>query len=150
MRVLLQRVSKASVKIEEQIYAEINYGLLIFVGIEEADTISDIEWLTGKICNIRIFDDKEGIMNLSIKETNGEILAISQFTLHARVKKGNRPSYIDAAKPDISIPLYNEFLKSLSTEMGKEVKTGKFGAEMQISLINDGPVTINIDSKSRK
>ena len=150
MRIVLQRVKKASVKIDGKIISKIANGLLIFVGIEEADDMEDIEWLTGKISNMRIFDDQNGIMNLSVKEINGDILAISQFTLHARVKKGNRPSYVDAAKPEISIPLYKKFVNHLSAGLGKDIKNGEFGAEMHVSLINDGPVTINLDSKYRK
>ena len=149
MRVVIQRVKSASVRIDGKVFSEILEGLLVFVGIEEADNPEDIEWLSGKIAGLRIFDDANGLMNLSIKDIKGDILAISQFTLHARVKKGNRPSYVDAAKPEISIPLYNKFVEKLSVELGREIRTGEFGAEMQISLINDGPVTINIDSKNR-
>lgn len=123
--------------------------MMILVGIQADDTTEDIEWLTGKICNLRIFDDEKGVMNCSIKEINGEILAVSQFTLMARTKKGNRPSYIDAAKPDISIPLYEKFVGYLSEAMGRKVKVGVFGADMKIALINNGPVTIIIDSKNR-
>ncbi|MFC2120864.1 D-aminoacyl-tRNA deacylase [Bacteroidota bacterium] len=150
MKVVLQRVKNASVEIEGIITSGIKMGILIFVGIEEADGKEDIDWLCSKIANLRIFDDDNGVMNMSVKEVDGDILAISQFTLHARVKKGNRPSYVDSAKPEISIPLYNAFVKQLENELGKKVNTGKFGAEMQISLINDGPVTINIDSKNRR
>lgn len=149
MRVVIQRVKSASVRIDGKVFSEILEGLLVFVGIEEADNPEDIEWLSRKIAGLRIFDDANGLMNLSIKDIKGDILAISQFTLHARVKKGNRPSYVDAAKPEISIPLYNKFVEKLSVELGREIRTGEFGAEMQISLINDGPVTINIDSKNR-
>lgn len=124
--------------------------MMVLVGIEEEDNNEDIDYLVKKICNMRIFDDEKGVMNLSIKDVNGDILAISQFTLHARTKKGNRPSYIGAAKPDISIPLYEKFVSELSKELGKEVKTGKFGADMQVELINDGPVTIIMDSKAKK
>lgn len=149
MKVVIQRVASASVEIEKKIHSEIAGGMLVFVGIEEADNLEDIEWLSGKITNLRIFDDENGVMNLSVKDINGELLVISQFTLHARVKKGNRPSYVDAAKPEISIPLYNKFVNQLGTDSGLKIKTGIFGAEMRISLINDGPVTINIDSKNR-
>ncbi len=150
MRVVIQRTTEASVSIEEKVKSEIKKGMLILLGIENEDNTEDIEWLTKKICNLRIFDDKEGVMNLSIKDIEGEILVISQFTLHARTKKGNRPSYINAAKPDISIPLYKEFVSSLEKELNKEVKTGEFGANMQVKLVNDGPVTILIDSKNRQ
>ncbi len=150
MRVLIQRVSQASVTIREDLKSTIGFGLLIFVGIENEDGMEDIEWLVGKICRLRIFDDKEGIMNLSVLEINGEILVISQFTLHASVKKGNRPSYIRSAHPEIAIPLYETFLKSLSEVSGKKIYSGEFGADMKINLINDGPVTIFIDSKIRE
>lgn len=150
MRVVIQRTTEASVSIENKIKSEIKNGMLILVGIENEDTTEDIEWLTKKIGNLRIFDDSEGVMNLSLKDINGEALVISQFTLHARTKKGNRPSYINAAKPDISIPIYQEFVNSLEKELDKEVKTGEFGANMQVKLINDGPVTILIDSKNKK
>lgn len=150
MRVVLQRTKEASVSINNKIKSEIKSGLLILVGIENEDNSEDIEWLTKKICNLRIFDDSEGVMNLSINDIDGEFLVISQFTLHAKTKKGNRPSYIYAAKPDISIPLYKEFVASLEKEINKEVKTGEFGAHMEVKLINDGPVTIIIDSKNRQ
>lgn len=149
MKVVIQRVSEASVTIDDKVYADIKKGMMILVGIQADDTEEDIEWLTGKICNLRIFDDEKGVMNCSVKEINGEILAVSQFTLMARTKKGNRPSYIDAAKPDISIPLYEKFVESLSEAMEQDVKTGIFGADMKIRLINNGPVTIIIDSKNR-
>lgn len=150
MRVLIQRVNKASVTIDEKVYSEVGEGLLVLVGIENEDTIDDIQWLTGKIVNLRIFDDENGVMNRSILEADGEILVVSQFTLHASTKKGNRPSYIKAAKPDISIPLYEEFIDELSILLNKPVKTGIFGADMKVMLINDGPVTIWIDSKKRE
>ena len=150
MRVVIQRTTEASVSIEEKVKSEIKKGMLILLGIENEDNTEDIEWLTKKICNLRIFDDKEGVMNLSIKDIEGEILVISQFTLHARTKKGNRPSYINAAKPDISIPLYKNFVSSLEKELNRRVKTGEFGANMQVKLVNDGPVTILIDSKNRQ
>lgn len=149
MKIVIQRVLQASVSIEEQLHSSIGKGMMILVGIQADDTDEDIEWLTGKIGNLRIFDDENGVMNRSIKESNGDILAVSQFTLMARVKKGNRPSYIDAARPEISIPLYEKFAQTLSREIGKEIKTGVFGADMQVSLINDGPVTILMDSKNR-
>ena len=150
MRILIQRVSQSSVTIEGKIKSSIGNGLLLFVGIEEADDAEDIEWLVGKICLLRIFDDANGIMNLSIQEVNGEILVISQFTLHAMVKKGNRPSYIRAARPESAIPLYESFLKTIKETSGLNVLSGEFGADMKINLINDGPVTIYIDSKIRE
>lgn len=150
MRVVIQRVNRASVEVENQIVGEIKKGLLILVGIEIADGQEDIDWLCKKICGLRIFDDEAGVMNKSLIEVKGDILAISQFTLHARTKKGNRPSYINAAKPDISIPLYESFLVALEKESGKKPQIGKFGAEMQVALVNDGPVTITIDSKNKE
>ncbi len=150
MKAVIQRVSEASVKIEDSVKRQINTGLLIFLGIEETDTAEDIEWLCGKICRLRIFNDENDVMNLSIQEIKGEILLISQFTLHASTKKGNRPSYIKAARPETAIPLYEAFVKQLEKEFGKPVKTGEFGADMKVSLINDGPVTIIIDSKNRE
>ena len=149
MKVVIQRVLETSVTIDGHLHAAIGKGMMILVGIQADDTEEDIEWLSGKICNLRIFDDENGVMNRSIKETGGEILAVSQFTLMARVKKGNRPSYIDAAKPEISIPLYEKFIKALNKETGKEIKTGVFGADMKVGLTNDGPVTILIDSKNK-
>ncbi|MEA3316538.1 MAG: D-aminoacyl-tRNA deacylase [Bacteroidota bacterium] len=149
MRAVIQRVQKASVEIDKKLKSEIKSGLLIFIGIEDSDIDEDINWLCKKISQIRIFDDQEGVMNLSVKDIDGEILAISQFTLHAKTKKGNRPSYIKAAKPDISIPLYKKFIATLSVNIGKDVKTGEFGADMKVSLINDGPVTIIIDTKDK-
>lgn len=149
MKIVIQRVLQASVTIEGQLHSLIQEGMMILVGIQADDTDEDIEWLTSKICSLRIFDDENGVMNRSIKETGGEILAVSQFTLMARVKKGNRPSYIDAARSEISIPLYEKFVQSLSKEMQKEIKTGIFGADMKVELINNGPVTIIIDSKNR-
>lgn len=136
-------------EVENQVVGEIGRGLMILVGIENADRKEDIDWLSKKICNLRIFDDEEGVMNKSLIEINGDILAISQFTLHARTKKGNRPSYINAAKSEIAIPLYEQFLLALKKESGKLPQTGKFGAEMQVALVNDGPVTIVIDSKNK-
>ena len=150
MRIVIQRVKKASVEIENQIYSSINNGLLIFVGFEGSDQKEDIEWLSAKIINLRIFNDDNNIMNLPINEINGEILVVSQFTLHAKTKKGNRPSYINAAKPDIAIPLYNYFIHQLELLLNKKVATGIFGADMQVALVNDGPVTILVDSKQRE
>jgi len=150
MRAVIQRVNRASVSINNKIKSEIGPGLLVLAGIEEADNDSDIEWLCSKIVQLRIFNDNSGVMNLSVQDTGGSILAISQFTLHARTKKGNRPSYIKAAPPEIAIPLYNDFVKRLTTLLGKEIGTGEFGAMMQIELINDGPVTIIIDTKEKE
>lgn len=150
MRVVIQRVKKASVEIESDIYSSINKGLLVLLGIEHSDTYEDIDWLCGKISRLRLFDDEKGVMNLSVCDIAGEVLLVSQFTLHAKTKKGNRPSYIDAAPPEIAIPLYNLFIEKLSNELKSEVKTGKFGAMMKVQLINDGPVTIIIDSKNRE
>jgi len=149
MRVVLQRVLQASVSINDEIKNKINKGILIFLSIENADNQEDIKWLSNKIVNIRIFDDKKGVMNLSVKEINGEILLISQFTLHADTKKGNRPSYNKAAKPETAIPVYEKFIKQLEIDFEKQVQTGKFGAKMKIELINDGPVTIIIDTKNK-
>lgn len=149
MKVVIQRVTKASVTINSRLYSVIGEGMLILVGIPADDTEEDIEWLCSKICNLRIFDDENGVMNKSILECGGEILTVSQFTLMGRTKKGNRPSYIDAASPDISLPLYEKFVRSLEKNIGKEIKTGEFGADMQVELINNGPVTIIIDSKNR-
>jgi D-tyrosyl-tRNA(Tyr) deacylase len=150
MRAVIQRVTKASVTIEGRIKSEIGAGLLVLVGIEEADNETDVEWLTNKIVQLRIFDDSNGIMNLSVQETAGSILAISQFTLHAKTKKGNRPSYIKAARPQTAIPLYELFVSRLSSLTGRETGTGEFGAMMQVELINDGPVTILIDTKEKE
>jgi len=150
MRALIQRVKQASVEIEENIIASIGQGLLVLVGVEEADNEDDIIWLSNKICGLRIFDDENSVMNLSVKDIDAEIIAVSQFTLHARVKKGFRPSYIDAAHPDIAIPLYEQFVRQIEAVLGKKVGTGEFGTEMQVALINDGPVTIFIDTKDRK
>ena len=150
MRAIIQKVEKASVSINDKVKSKINSGILIFIGIEEEDALDDIDWLSKKIAQLRIFDDENGIMNLSIQDVNGEALVISQFTLHAKVKKGNRPSYIKAAKPDIAIPLYNQFVGALNQLISKEIQTGEFGAYMQISLVNDGPVTIFIDTKNKE
>ena len=150
MRVVIQRVSSSSVSIDNKINGSIKKGLMILVGIEDADTIDDINWLSGKIVNLRIFNDTNGVMNCSVKEINGDILLVSQFTLHASTKKGNRPSYINASKPPIAIPLYEQLITSLQNELGKPIATGIFGADMQVSLVNDGPVTIVIDSKKKE
>ena len=150
MKVVIQRVTRASVTIGQQLFSSIGKGILVLVGIQSDDTDEDINWLASKIVNLRIFDDENGIMNKSILDSEGEILAVSQFTLMARTKKGNRPSYIDAAPPAISIPLYEKFIGTLSQEVHKEVQTGQFGADMKVELINDGPVTIIIDSKNRQ
>ncbi len=150
MKVVIQRVSEASVTIDEKIAANIQKGLLVLVGIEDADTAEDSSWLTSKIANLRIFGDENDVMNLSIKDIQGEMIVVSQFTLHALTKKGNRPSYIKASKPEIAIPLYENFVKQMETELGKKVQTGEFGADMKVSLINDGPVTIIIDSKNKE
>ena len=150
MRIIIQRVQKASVTIAEQVYSSIGQGMMILVGIEDADGDEDIAFLTKKVVNMRIFDDADGVMNRSVLDVDGEILVVSQFTLHASTKKGNRPSYIKAAKPDISIPLYEKFCTELSLALGKPVKTGVFGADMQCALINDGPVTIFMDSKNKE
>ncbi len=150
MRTVIQRVSKASVTISNSIKDEIGPGLLVLVGIESTDNESDIEWLSNKIVNLRIFNDTSGTMNLSVLDSGGDIMVISQFTLHARTKKGNRPSYIKAAPPDIAIPLYEKFIQKLSDLLGKMVASGKFGAMMQISLVNEGPVTIFIDTRERE
>ncbi len=150
MRAVIQRVSKASVTIDGKIHAQIGNGLLVLLGIEDADNNDDIEWLSGKIVNLRIFDDSDGVMNESVKDKDGEILLISQFTLHAATKKGNRPSYIRASKPDIAVPLYEKMIQQLVTDLGKEIGTGIFGADMKVELLNDGPVTIVIDTKQRE
>src|ERR1700761_3691764 len=150
MRVVIQRVSHASVSIEGHLKSSIKEGLLVLVGIEDADDAEDAAWLSGKIINLRIFNDNAGVMNLSIKDTAGDILLISQFTLYAATKKGNRPSYIRASKPDIAIPLYEQFISRLTAELGKPIGTGEFGADMKVELLNDGPVTILIDSKAKE
>lgn len=150
MRLCIQRVSEASVRVDGEIVGEIGKGLLILVGIEADDDQADIDWLVQKITNLRIFNDSEGKMNYSIKDVNGDFLVVSQFTLHASVKKGNRPSYIRAARPEQAIPLYERFVQSLQLCSGRNVATGKFGADMKVQLINDGPVTIWIDSKNKE
>jgi len=149
MIAVIQRVSEASVRIGTEIKAQIQSGLLVLVGIEEADGSEDVEWLAGKIVNLRIFNDELGVMNVSVKDCGGEIILVSQFTLQASTKKGNRPSYIKAAKPEIAIPIYEKFISAVATQLGKPVQTGEFGADMKVSLINDGPVTILIDTKNR-
>ena len=150
MRIVIQRTTHASVTIGGQLKSAIGPGMLILVGIEDADGPEDIDWLCRKIVNLRIFDDDEGVMNRSVLETGGDILVVSQFTLHASTKKGNRPSYIRAARPEISIPLYEQFCEALSQALGKSVETGQFGADMQVELLNDGPVTICMDTKNKE
>lgn len=150
MRAVLQRVTSASVTIENKIIAEIHSGLLILIGIEEDDSIQDIDWLTTKIANLRIFADDQDVMNLSLKDIHGDAIVVSQFTLHAATKKGNRPSYIKAAKPDVALPMYEKFVINLEQELGKKVPTGQFGADMKVALVNDGPVTIIIDTKNKE
>ncbi len=150
MRAVIQRVSEASVTIEGTKTAEIAQGLLILLGIEEADTTEDIEWLSGKIARLRIFNDENGVMNKSVVEADGGIIVVSQFTLHASIKKGNRPSYIYAAKPEIAIPFYEKFKKQLQIDAGRKIQSGEFGAMMDVALVNDGPVTIIIDTKNKE
>ncbi|WP_035653397.1 MULTISPECIES: D-aminoacyl-tRNA deacylase [unclassified Flavobacterium] len=150
MKIVLQRVSEASVTVDSKIVADIKKGLLILVGIEDADTQEDIDWLAGKIIKMRIFGDENDVMNCSVQDIDGDIIVVSQFTLHASTKKGNRPSYIKAAKPDFAIPMYETFVKTLEKEFSKKIQTGIFGADMKVSLLNDGPVTIVMDSKNRE
>ena len=150
MRTVVQRVRHASVTIDEQCVASIGQGMLLLVGFEDADEPNDLEWMAQKVANLRIFDDADGVMNRSVKDVDGELLVVSQFTLYASVKKGNRPSYIRASKPDVAIPLYESFCETMSLQVGREVKTGIFGADMQVSLLNDGPVTIVIDTKHKE
>lgn len=150
MKAVIQRVSSASVEIDKISVAKINVGLIVLVGIEDADDQEDINWLSTKIANLRIFADENDIMNLSVKEINGDVIVVSQFTLHAQTKKGNRPSYIKASKPKIAIPLYESFVKQMELELDKKVQTGQFGADMKVSLVNDGPVTIIIDTKNKE
>ena len=150
MRVVIQRVLEASVVVDEKVVGAINNGLLVLLGIEDADTEDDIHWLSNKIVGLRLFDDPDGVMNLSVKDIGGDILLVSQFTLMASTKKGNRPSYIKASKPPIAVPLYEQMIVTLSTELGKAVQTGIFGADMKVNLINNGPVTITIDSKNKE
>jgi D-tyrosyl-tRNA(Tyr) deacylase len=150
MKAVIQRVSKASVTIEGKIHSQISNGLLVLLGVEDADTNEDIEWLSGKIVNLRIVNDDNGVMNVSVKDINGDILVVSQFTLHASTKKGNRPSYIKASKPEFAIPMYEKFVKQIETDLGKNIYTGIFGADMKVELYNDGPVTIVIDTKNKE
>ena len=150
MKAVIQRVSKATVKVNDQFTAQIGEGLLVLLGIEDADADKDIEWLSNKIINLRIFNDADGVMNESVLEKKGEIILVSQFTLHASTKKGNRPSYIKASKPDVAIPLYEKMLKQLSVDLGKPIGAGIFGADMKVELLNDGPVTIVIDTKNKE
>ena len=150
MKAVIQRVSQSSVTINNEIVAQIQQGLLVLVGIEDTDNQEDINWLTSKIANLRIFEDENEVMNLSLKDINGEMIVVSQFTLHAATKKGNRPSYIKASKPEIAIPLYESFVQQMEKELGKKVQTGQFGADMKVSLVNDGPVTIIIDTKNKE
>jgi len=150
MRAVIQRVVKASVTIDGSVYSSIQQGLLVLLGIEDADNVSDIEWLSGKIVNLRIFNDDDGVMNRSLLDVGGDMLLVSQFTLHASTKKGNRPSYIRASKPTVAIPLYENMITCLQRDLRKEIKTGVFGADMKVELLNDGPVTIYIDSKNRE
>jgi len=150
MIAVIQRVSSASVSIEGKVKSSIGKGLLVLVGIEDADTQEDIDWLANKIVNLRIFNDSEGVMNISVKDEAGDIIAVSQFTLHASTKKGNRPSYSKASKPEVAIPLYEKFVKALEVNLEKPIQTGEFGADMKVSLLNDGPVTIVIDTKDKK
>ena len=150
MRTVIQRVTNASVTVEAKVVSEIQKGLLVFVGIEEADSQEDLDWLVAKITQLRIFNDENEVMNLSVQDIDGDVLVVSQFTLHAATKKGNRPSYIKAAKPDFAIPMYERFVKALESKLGKKVPTGIFGADMKVLLLNDGPVTIQIDSKNKE
>lgn len=150
MKAVLQRVSQASVTIQDEVVAQIESGLLVLIGIEDTDNHEDLEWLSAKIVNLRIFADENDVMNLSLKDINGDMIVVSQFTLHALTKKGNRPSYIKAARPKIAIPIYESFVQQIEIDFGKKVQTGKFGADMKVSLINDGPVTIIIDTKNKE
>lgn len=150
MKAVIQRVSKASVKVDGEFTAQIGEGLLVLLGIEDKDSVEDIEWLSAKIVHLRIFNDAEGVMNDSVLDKNGEIILVSQFTLHASTKKGNRPSYIKASKPDVAVLLYEKMIQQLTIDLGKPIGTGIFGADMKVELLNDGPVTIIIDSKNRE
>jgi D-aminoacyl-tRNA deacylase len=150
MRAVIQRVSKASVTINGKIHSQIGKGLLVLAGIEDADKTEDIQWLSSKIVNLRIFDDENGVMNISVKEMGGEVILVSQFTLHASTKKGNRPSYSKASKPEIAIPIYERMVRQLTEDLGKSIGTGEFGADMKVELLNDGPVTIVIDTKNKE
>ena len=149
MRVVIQRVSEASVRVEKRLFSSISKGILVLIGIEDSDSIEDIDWLVKKIVQLRIFDDDDGVMNLSVQDIEGEIMVVSQFTLHANTKKGNRPSYIRASKPDFAVPMYEKFVQKSEEMLGRKVRTGIFGAMMDVSLVNDGPVTIIIDSKQK-
>lgn len=149
MRAVIQRVSAASVVVNDQTISKIAFGLMVLLGIEESDTFDDIKWLSKKIVNLRIFNDPNGVMNLSLSETRGDAIVVSQFTLHAATKKGNRPSYIKAAKPNVAIPLYESFVRQMEIDLGKNIGTGIFGADMKVALVNDGPVTIIIDTKNK-
>jgi D-tyrosyl-tRNA(Tyr) deacylase len=150
MKAVIQRVSQASVTIQDQVVAQIASGLLVLIGIEEADGLDDLRWLSSKIVNLRLFADANGVMNVSVKEMGGDVIVVSQFTLHALTKKGNRPSYIKAAPPEIAIPIYESFVQHMEIELGKKVQTGQFGADMKVTLLNDGPVTILIDTKNKE
>lgn len=149
MIAVIQRVTRASVTINHHVKSQIGLGLLVLVGIEDADTQEDIDWLSAKLVNLRIFEDEQGVMNVGVKDVGGDVIIVSQFTLHASTKKGNRPSYIKAAKPEVAIPLYEKFIAAVQLELGKPVQTGEFGADMKVELINDGPVTILIDTKNK-
>ena len=150
MKAVIHRVSQASVTIEDQVVAQIESGLLVLIGIEEADGMDDLQWLSSKIANLRLFADANGVMNVSVKENGGDVLVVSQFTLHALTKKGNRPSYIKAARPELALPIYESFVQQMEIELGKKVPTGKFGADMKVALLNDGPVTLIIDTKNKE
>lgn len=150
MKAVIQRVSQASVTIEDQVVAQIESGLLVLIGIEDADGLEDLQWLSSKIANLRLFADANGVMNVSVKESGGDVLVVSQFTLHALTKKGNRPSYIKAARPELALPIYESFVQQMEIELGKKVQTGKFGADMKVALLNDGPVTLIIDTKNKE
>ena len=150
MRAVIQRVSSASVKVDGSITGEIQQGLLVLVGIEDSDVLEDLEWLSGKVVNLRIFNDEQGVMNKSVKDIEGGVLVVSQFTLHAATKKGNRPSYIRASKPEVAVPIYEQFKQQLATDLGKEIQSGIFGADMKVQLLNDGPVTIIMDTKNKE
>lgn len=150
MKTVIQRVSKASVTIEDERVADIGNGLLVLVGIEDEDSQEDIDWLAKKIVNLRVFSDENDVMNLSVKDINGEVIVVSQFTLHASTKRGNRPSYIKASKPDVAIPMYEKFVQQVEKELDKKVQTGRFGADMKVELLNDGPVTIIINTKDKQ
>jgi len=150
MRAVIQRVTRSSVTIEGKIRGKIDHGLLVLVGIEDADDMDDIMWLSNKIVNLRIFNDENGVMNISLKDMDGNVLLISQFTLHALTRKGNRPSYIRASKPEVAMPVYENLIRQLSTDLGKQIETGIFGADMEVELLNDGPVTIFVDTKNKE